>query len=34
MLADEMQRAGQRGAIVTLLCDPGDRYGHTYYDDG
>jgi cysteine synthase len=34
VLADEMQRAGQRGSIVTLLCDPGDRYAHTYFDDG
>lgn len=25
---------GQRGSIVTLLCDPGDRCGHTYFDDG
>jgi cysteine synthase len=20
--------------VVTLLCDGGERYGHTYYDDG
>ena len=31
-LAAEMLRAGE-GSVVTLLCDPGDRYGHTYYDD-
>lgn len=28
MLAD-----GERGSVVTLLCDGGDRYAHTYYDD-
>jgi cysteine synthase A len=33
-LAREMDVAGERGSIVTLLCDSGDRYGHTYYDDG
>ncbi len=21
-------------AVVTLLCDGGERYGNTYYDDG
>jgi cysteine synthase A len=21
------------GSIVTLLCDGGERYAHTYYDD-
>ena len=34
MLATEMVAAGQRGSIVTLLCDGGERYGCTYYDDG
>jgi cysteine synthase A len=24
---------GQRGSIVTLLCDGGERYTNTYYDD-
>jgi cysteine synthase A len=33
MLADEMMRAGQKGSIVTLICDPGERYLHTYYSD-
>ena len=33
-LAAEMAEAGTRGSIVTLLCDGGERYGHTYYDDG
>ncbi|WP_396897436.1 PLP-dependent cysteine synthase family protein [Nesterenkonia ebinurensis] len=33
MLADEMAAAGQRGSIVTLLCDQGERYRDTYYND-
>jgi len=33
-LVAEMRSAGQRGSVVTLLCDSGDRYAHTYYDDG
>ena len=33
-LAAEMRRTGIRGSIVTLLCDGGDRYADTYYDDG
>ena len=24
---------GEHGAIVTLLCDGGERYATTYYDD-
>jgi cysteine synthase A len=32
-LAREMRDAGEAGSIVTLLCDGGERYGHTYYDD-
>jgi len=28
-----MRRAGQTGSVVTLLCDGGERYAHTYYDD-
>jgi cysteine synthase A len=32
-LADEMAAAGERASIVTLLCDGGDRYACTYYDD-
>ena len=31
-LAVEMIDAGQEGSIVTLACDPGDRYLTTYYD--
>jgi cysteine synthase A len=33
LLAEEMAVAGETGSIVTLLCDGGDRYGRTYYDD-
>ena len=25
---------GERGSIVTLICDSGDRYAATYYNDG
>lgn len=32
-IAQEMAAAGTRGSIVTLLCDAGDRYSCTYYDD-
>ena len=32
-LIEEMAVAGETGSIVTLLCDGGDRYGCTYYDD-
>ena len=28
-----MRDAGLGGSIVTLLCDSGDRYAETYYDD-
>lgn len=33
MLADELAARGERGSIVTLLCDQGQRYQDTYYDD-
>ncbi len=29
----DMRASGQRGSVVTLLCDGGERYGGTYYDD-
>ncbi len=29
----EMRAAGERGSVVTLLCDPGDRYLDKYYAD-
>jgi cysteine synthase len=28
-----MRAEGRDGSIVTLLCDGGERYRHTYYDD-
>jgi cysteine synthase len=31
--ARQMVQAGQRGSIVTLLCDDGERYRHSYFDD-
>ena len=31
-LAEEMQARGERGAIVSLLCDSGERYLPTYFD--
>ncbi len=31
-LIREMAARGERGSIVTLLCDGGDRYGCTYHD--
>lgn len=33
-LAACMRADGERGSIVTLLCDRGDRYAETCYDDG
>ncbi|WP_191245440.1 PLP-dependent cysteine synthase family protein [Amycolatopsis deserti] len=28
-----MLEAGQVGSVVTLICDGGERYAHTYYND-
>jgi len=33
-LLAEMAANGTSGSVVTLICDSGDRYGDTYYDDG
>ncbi|CCH89886.1 Cysteine synthase [Modestobacter italicus] len=33
-LIGEMLAAGRTGSVVTLLCDGGERYACTYYDDG
>ncbi|RBY86374.1 PLP-dependent cysteine synthase family protein [Blastococcus sp. TF02A-30] len=33
-LVAEMVAAGRQGSVVTLLCDGGERYAHTYYSDG
>jgi cysteine synthase A len=32
-LVAEMRSRGETGSVVTLLCDGGERYAHTYYDD-
>lgn len=32
-IVQQMRERGETGSIVTLLCDSGDRYGNTYYDD-
>ncbi|RBY77416.1 PLP-dependent cysteine synthase family protein [Blastococcus sp. TF02-09] len=32
-LVAEMLSAGRTGSVVTLLCDGGERYAHTYYAD-
>ncbi len=32
-LIAQMRDDGRSGSIVTLLCDPGDRYAATYFDD-
>ena len=29
-----MRSRGETGSVVTLICDGGERYAHTYYDDG
>jgi cysteine synthase A len=29
----ELRASGTAGSVVTLLCDGGERYAHTYYDD-
>lgn len=31
-VAEQMRAAGQRGSIVTLICDDGERYLDTYYN--
>lgn len=33
-LIDRMRAAGRQGSIVTLLCDSGELYRDSYYDDG
>ena len=30
---ERMRAAGEAGSVVTLLCDAGERYASTYYDD-
>lgn len=33
ILVREMSAAGEQGSIVSLICDSGDRYRSTYFDD-
>jgi cysteine synthase len=33
LLAERMKAQGEKGAIVSLLCDSGERYRTTYYDE-
>lgn len=33
-IALDMKRQGIKGSVVTLMCDGGDRYPDTYYDEG
>jgi cysteine synthase A len=33
-LVAQMRADGRAGSVVTLLCDGGERYTATYYDDG
>ena len=30
--AEQMRQRGERGSIVTLICDDGQRYRQTYFD--
>lgn len=32
-LVAQLRAAGQTGSVVTLLCDSGERYHHTYFSD-
>jgi len=32
LAAERMQAAGRGGSIVTILCDAGERYAHSYYN--
>jgi cysteine synthase A len=33
LIVAEMLSRGERGSVVTLICDRGDRYSGTYYSD-
>jgi cysteine synthase A len=33
-LADEMKKSGETGSILSLLCDAGERYLHSYHNPG
>ena len=32
-LIAQLRDSGCTGSVVTLLCDSGERYGNSYYDD-
>ncbi len=32
-LVAEMREIGETGSVVTLICDGGERYAHTYFND-
>jgi cysteine synthase A len=32
-LVNDMAKRGQKGSIVSMSCDPGERYMHSYYND-
>ena len=32
-LLKQMQESGEKGSVVTLICDSGERYLNTYYND-
>ncbi len=32
-LLDELRREGRPGSVVTLICDGGERYQHSYFND-
>ena len=34
LLAARMRAEGTEGSLVSLICDGGERYSHTYYNDG
>ena len=34
VVISEMAAKGETGSIVTLLCDPGERYLESFFDDG
>ena len=33
VMVSRMRELGTKGSLVTLICDSGERYGHTYYSD-
>ena len=33
IMASRMKAESAKGSLVTLICDSGERYGHTYYSD-